>query len=447
MGIIKKGEIRNPHGRAGKPKTIKDGWKNVMRGLGMGKDVKTQTYYQPGILKSTLQAELEALYTQSWIGRKVVDIPVDDAMRNGVILEHDDPQVVAAVEQKMTDMKLHKKIDSLIKWSRVFGSSVLVVVAGDDDIKEPPRLGINDLSNFAVLDRFEVSGMSLNMNPLSKDYMRHERYLVSASGEVNKERVFKCDGVETTNWTKQKMNGWGLSIYEAGFDTIQTSQSSTDLINNLLYVSNVDYYKIKGLNDALEDGNDALVQKRIEVAQNMKSILNGVALDSDDDYLNVAKNFGGLNEINMGMLAIVSGAFDIPLTRLLGKSSDGMNATGEGDLKNYYDMVASLQMSDIKDAYEWALRFISLDLFGDDKKLTVSFPPLFQMSEQQRADLNLKNAQTDQLNLNNGTVTQLECRRRLAEDETYPSITMEVIAKEEEEAAELDLDNMDLNED
>ena len=243
------------------------------------------------------------------------------------------------------------------------------------------------------------------------------------------------------------MNGWGLSIYEAGFDTIQTSQSSTDLINNLLYVSNVDYYKIKGLNDALEDGNDALVQKRIEVAQNMKSVLNGVALDSEDDYMNVAKNFAGLNEINMGMLAIVAGAFDIPLTRLLGKSADGMNSTGEGDLKNYYDMVASLQTSDIKDAYEWALRFISFDLFGEDKKLTVSFPPLFQMSEQQRADLNLKNAQTDQLNLNNGTVTQLECRRRLAEDETYPSITMEVIAKEEEEAAELELDNMDLDED
>jgi phage-related protein (TIGR01555 family) len=451
MGKIQKGEVRNKYGRAGKPKPKKfgdsrmtDGWKNVQRGLGMGRDAKTNTFFQPANYKSTLQAELNALYTQSWIGRKVVDIPIDDAMRGGVIIEHDDPSVVDAVEKKMSEMKLHKKIDSMTKWSRVFGSSIMVVVAGDDDIKEPPKLGMNDLSNFAVLDRFEVSGMNLDINPLSKDYLCHQGYLVSKSGEVHPDRVFKMDGVDTTNWTRQKLNGWGLSIFESGFDAIQMSQSSTELINNLLFVSNVDYYKVKGLNEALSDGNDKLVQARIEVAQNMKSILNGVALDADDDYINVAKSFGGLNEINMGMLSLVAAAFSISATRLLEKSPDGMNATGEGDRKNYYDMVKSIQETDIRDAYEWALKFISYDLFGEDKNLTVTFPPLFQMSEAQRADLAFKNAQTDQINMNNGTVSPLECRRRLAEDETYPSITMEVVAKEEEEAAELELDNIEI---
>jgi hypothetical protein len=175
----------------------------------------------------------------------------------------------------------------------------------------------------------------------------------------------------------------------------------------------------------------------------MKSVLNGVALDADDDYINVAKSFGGLNEINMGMLSIVAGAFSISVTRLLEKSADGMNATGEGDQKNYYDMVKSLQETDIRDSYEWALKFISYDLFGEDKNLTVTFPPLFQISEAQRAELAFKNAQTDQININNNTVSELECRRRLAEDETYPSITMEVVAKEEKEASELELGNIE----
>jgi phage-related protein (TIGR01555 family) len=449
MGKIQKGEVRNPYGRAGKPKQwgdsrMTDGWKNVQRGLGMGRDAKINTFYQPSNYKSTLQAELNALYTQSWIGRKVVDIPVDDAMRGGVILEHDDPAVVDAVEKRMKELGLHKKIDSLTKWSRVFGSSVLVMVAGDDDIKEPPKLGMNDLSNFAVLDRFEVSGMNLDTNPLSKNYLTHESYLISKSGEVNAERIFKMDGVETTNWTRQKLNGWGLSIFESGFDSIQMSQSSTELINNLLFVSNVDYYKIKGLNEALSDGNDKLVQARIEVAQNMKSILNGVALDADDDYINVAKSFGGLNEINMGMLSIVAGAFDIPLTRLLGKSADGMNSTGEGDQKNYYDMVKSIQETDIRDAYEWALKFISYDLFGEDKNLTVTFPPLFQMSEMQLAELNNKKALTDQINIQNTSIEPIDAKQRLAYDETYPSITIESVAKDIEEASELELENIEI---
>ena len=176
----------------------------------------------------------------------------------------------------------------------------------------------------------------------------------------------------------------------------------------------------------------------------MKSILNGVALDAEDDYQNEAKNFAGLDEINQGMLAIVSGAFDIPITRLLGKSADGMNATGEGDLKNYYDMVKSLQETDIRDAYEWVLKFISYDLFGVDKNLTVTFPPLFQMSEQQRADLELKRAQTDQIHISNGTIDPTDAKRRLAEDETYPSITIESVSSEEEEYEELDLNNIEI---
>lgn len=452
MAVIKKGEVRNPHGRAGKPKNKPyidghrsfDGWTNVQRGLGMGRDVKMQTYYQPGALRSNLQAELEALYTQSWLGRKVVDIPVDDAMRNGVIIEHDDPAVVEAVEKRMLELKIDKKIDSIAKWARVYGSSVMVLVSGDDDIANPPRIGMGDISNFATLDRFEVSAMQLNQNPLSKDYLRPDSYMIGKSGVVNKERVFQMNGTETTNWTKQKLNGWGLSVYETGFNSIQTSQTSTELINNLLYQSNIDVYKINGLNEALSTGQDSLVMKRIEVAQGMKSILNGIALDSLDDYVNMAKNFSGLSEINLGMLSIVAGAFDIPLTRLLGKSADGMNATGEGDLKNYYDMVKSLQETDIRDIYEWALKFISLDIFGEDKGLTVIFPPLFQMSDAERADLELKRAQTDQLHIGNGTVTPSDCRRRLAEEETYSSITLESVAAEEEEASELDLGNIEI---
>lgn len=442
MAKIQKGEVRNPNGRRGKQ--TRDGWTNVQRGLGMSRDAKMQTYFQGGSLKSNLQSQLESIYSQSWIGRKVVDIPVDDAMRNGVIIEHEDTAVVEAVEARMKELKIHKKIDSLVKWSRVYGSAVMVLVSGEDSIANPPQIGIGDISNFAVLDKFDVSAVGVDNNPLSANYLQPTKYIIGASGEVHNDRILKIDGAETTNWTKRNLNGWGLSIYEAGFNAMQTSETSTEMINNLIYQSNVDFYKIKGLNEALSTGQDELVIKRIEIAQGMKSVLNGVALDGEDGYENVAKSFGGLNEINMGMLSIVAGAFDIPLTRLLGKSADGMNATGEGDLANYYDMVKSLQESDIRDAYEWALKFISLDLFGEDKKLSVIFPPLWQMSDAQRADLELKRAQADQIHISNGTVTPLDCRRRLAEDETYPSVTLESVAKEQEESEELDLDNIEI---
>ena len=454
MAVIKNGEVRNPYGRAGKPKITQpalptlDGWTNVQRGLGMGRDAQKQTAFQQGALKSHLQSQLEALYTGDWIGRKVADIPVDDAMRKGVIIEHQDTEKVEAVKARIKELGLDKQVSSLVKWARVYGSAVMVAVTGDDDISKSPSVGKGDLSNFAVLDKFNVSATGTEMNPLDPNFSYPKGYLIGlAGGEVHRDRLIQIDGSESTHFSRQKLGGWGLSIYESGFDNIQNAQSSTAMINNLLFQSNIDVYKIKGLNDSLTDGQDNLIVKRIEVAQNMKSVLNGIALDSEDEYINIAKNFSGLNELNMGMLAMVAGAFDIPLTRLLGKSADGMNATGEGDMNNYYDMVQSLQESDIRQAYEFALHYISLDIFGEDLGFEVSFPPLFQLSELQIADLELKQAQTDTINLSNGSISPDEARRRLAESEAYPSITTETIAEEEEEEGELNINNIEIDQD
>jgi uncharacterized protein len=44
----------------------------------------------------------------------------------------------------------------------------------------------------------------------------------------------------------------------------------------------------------------------------------------------------------MDFRKIVSGAADIPVTRLLGQSPAGMNATGTSDMKNYHDRIQSI---------------------------------------------------------------------------------------------------------
>ena len=418
-----------------------DGWKNINRGLGSDRDVKSSTYYTQSTLKTYLHQELNSLYTQDWMGGKVADIPVDDAMREGAIIEHEDAEVIAEVEKRMTELCLEEDIDDLVKWARVFGSAVMIAVTSDNDMAGPVNaIGKGDLKNFAVLDRFDIFSTQRDNNPLSKTYFDPLSYQLSKAGwSIDPSRVIKIDGVTATNYTKQLLNGWGLSIYERGYSTITDSQTSTNWINNLLAQSNVDIFKIKGLNEAItNDKDDAIAKARISAAQDMKSIINGIALDSEDDYVNISKSFAGLNEINMGMLSLVSGAFDIPLTRLLGKGADGLNATGEGDLKNYYDKVRSLQTTDIKQAYEFALKFISFDLFGEDKKLTVSFPPLFQLSAHQQAELENKNALTDQTHINNGTIDETDARKRLAQSEMYPSITVELIAKEEALLKEID---------
>ncbi len=81
-------------------------------------------------------------------------------------------------------------------------------------------------------------------------------------------------------------------------------------------------------------------------AQNM--LLNNMGMqvmDAADGLETHQYTFGGLADCYQQFIMDISGAAEIPVTRLFGRSPSGLNATGESDLQNYYDMIAEKQES------------------------------------------------------------------------------------------------------
>lgn len=65
-----------------------------------------------------------------------------------------------------------------------------------------------------------------------------------------------------------------------------------------------------------------------------------------------------------------------------------MNATGESDLQNYYDMIAQEQESKLRPILNKLLPVLCMDVFGavpDD--LDFEFDPVSEPSDQERSDL------------------------------------------------------------
>ncbi|MFP3681974.1 DUF1073 domain-containing protein, partial [Pseudomonas sp. SIMBA_041] len=60
----------------------------------------------------------------------------------------------------------------------------------------------------------------------------------------------------------------------------------------------------------------------------------------------------------------ISGASEIPVTRLFGRSPAGMNATGESDLQNYYEVVQQQQESTLGPILDKLLPIICMSEFG-----------------------------------------------------------------------------------
>ena len=60
----------------------------------------------------------------------------------------------------------------------------------------------------------------------------------------------------------------------------------------------------------------------------------------------------------------MAGAAEIPATKLFGRSPQGMNSTGEADLRNNYDLIAQMQERMLRPALEKLLPVMAISCWG-----------------------------------------------------------------------------------
>ena len=79
------------------------------------------------------------------------------------------------------------------------------------------------------------------------------------------------------------------------------------------------------------------------------------------------------------------------MTKLFGRSPSGLNATGESDLKNYYDYVDSQREAKVRPVLQKLLPVLAMSAWGfvpDD--LDFTFPPLWTPTATETAEIALK---------------------------------------------------------
>jgi len=84
----------------------------------------------------------------------------------------------------------------------------------------------------------------------------------------------------------------------------------------------------------------------------------------------------------------------MPLTRLMGVSPGGLNATGESDTVNWNNTVNAHRSQKIAPKLERLGRIVARsEGIAEPKSLSVTFPSLWQTTPTQEADIRLKTAQ------------------------------------------------------
>lgn len=165
----------------------------------------------------------------------------------------------------------------------------------------------------------------------------------------------------------------------------------------------------------------------------MKSFNRTLLLDADEDYEKKSNAFSGLDKVMQQFMVDVSGAADIPMTRLFGQSAGGLNATGDNDVRNYYDMVSAKQEAEVRPQLDYLYQILVRSELGsmpDDFRF--DFNPLWQVSATEQATIDKTNADRDKVYLDAGVVTEGLVAKELKERGTYRNMTDEDVELAEE---------------
>jgi uncharacterized protein len=428
---------------------LKDSLENLVAQLGTQQDKRSQSRFVNSKRLSAQgnEAELDALYRTDWLAGKVVDIVPEDMTREWREFTGDiDPETIKKIIQEEERLELSNCFEVAHKWARLYGTAFIILSVDDSQTPDKP-LDINkiregSLRHIKVVDRHRINHAEQQpvSDPLDANYGFPEFYRFNETNvRIHHSRVIRFDGIPLPFTQFRENNYFSDSVLDRLYEAITNFNTTADGSASMVYETNVDIVKVKGLMGYLQSPEgEALLRKRFTLAGMLKSFNNMLLLDNEEEFTTKTNTFAGLPDLLDRFAKFLAAATDIPATRLLGTSATGLNATGEGDLKNYYDMISSKQRSVYKPKLDYFddIMMLSLGLSLDDD-YTYKFSSLFQMTPEQQSIVDMNNSTRDKNYYDMGVVTESQIAKELQQNGTYTNITDDDI-KELEELEELD---------
>ena len=396
-------------------KTVMDGWNNFVTGLGSLADRNNKTKARrTGVITDD---ELENIYVDDGLGTNIVNMLPDDMFREGWKYEfpEEDPLNI----EKLTDeyaavlenIKAVSKIREGFYWARLYGGAAVLVGALDGQALDAPlKPGrIRSFEYLRVIDRSDIqfANIVFQLDPEKPRYGLPEFYPIAfttplGSQEVRRvhhSRIIEIHGNPIPSGATRYSNEqryWGISVLQNVEDKLGQVGTSIASVGHLLHEFSVGKYKLANLADILSQPDGAeLIKKRVEVMDMTRSVFHSMYFDKEDDFYRENVSFAGIPEVLHTLFMVISSCTGYPITRLFGVSPAGMNATGESDMRNYYDKVRSKQAAEAAPILLRLARIIS-----EWKKLPepyIVWNPLQSLSQKEQAEVDKIEADREQV--------------------------------------------------
>lgn len=323
-----------------------------------------------------------------------------------------------------------------------FGRGHLYLDTGDTEV---PEELITDLGNGkSVVSQFKISPAHPlkklkiiepvwtypqnynSWNPLRDDWYKPTMWNTMGIG-IHTSRLLTFIGREVPDLLKPAYAFGGLSMSQMAKpyvdNWLRTRQSVSDIVKSFsVFVLKT---SMSGVLSGV--GADDFF-RRLQIFTGHRDNHGVMAIDKDtEDFANVSAPIGGLDKLQAQSQEQMASVSRIPLVKLTGISPSGLNASSEGELRCFEDTIHAYQESLFRSPLTKVLHFVQLSLFGEvDPEIDFEFLSITEMTDKEKADLRQIEAMTGQVLIEDGAISQLEERQRIADDPNTPYDGLEV---------------------
>lgn len=407
----------------------------IEKGTGRGSSTDKVSRISPSA-GSMAPSEARQWYLSNGFIQTIVDAPAEDAMREWIEIrtnrDEDDPETGAAglgisrlIENRLADLEVRKKLTDLIRASRLYSDGGFLFFGikakkpqDDEALSEPMPAEILGLDYLNVISPEYVNIMDESFSPLSKLYHR---------------KTFQVQGVKVHSdrmaWMSHSYipeERRGISVVETILDAVLAQDTALWSVNHLVFEMAAKVFKSPKVS-ALSP------EKLAEFVAKMKATLSthsAVALDEGEEFSRIQTGqITGIKEIFDYIFENLAGLARMPKSRLMGQSQ-GVITAGQFDILSYYDSIAKFQELEVRPILEKIITLVVKEKEGDVYRSLngnidgldwdFDFSPLWKIGPVEKADIEVKQAQRDQIYVTTGILSPDEIKQeRFADLEEF----------------------------
>lgn len=426
---------------------VVDGWKNLITGVGTAlRSSVEQTRFDEDPWRPA--AELANLFDADPLANRICTMPPMDMFKRGFSLDIEGDSSGAlgdSIMERIAELDVGKAFVDAVAMQRAMGRAGILMMIDDGRTleKEVAEDAIKAIRWLRVFDARQLRIKDRDDDPLSETFGRPLMYelvvYTSTTGQgggqqktfdVHPDRLLIFEDSLVATPTHKVQRDGVISVLSRAYKAIRDYGYAWQSVAELLDSYAVGVWSIGNLRDLIAKDGEATLAKRFSVMDMAKSVARSVILDREnEDFSWRQVSFTAIPDVFDRMAQRVSSTVGIPVTKLYGVSPAGMNATGESDMRNYYDTLVAYREAYVSPELERLIVFLFQESEGanaaEPDVWSIDWPAPWEPTDAERRDAELKAMQMLVLGAREGILEVEEARSAIGPNGSIESVTLD----------------------